>query len=150
MVELVRRFATSPERAQILEGLLNYRDALRSIGVTSGYQWIDGSFVEDVETTRGRPPGDVDLVTVAHRPISDDAAWRALVVGNLHVFDPAVSKVRFKSDAYYIDLNKPPRLVVEDTVYFFGLFSHQKATFLWKGVLRIPLISDDHLARGLL
>src|SRR5215207_9805257 len=106
MVELVRRFATSPERAQILEGLLNYRDAHRSIGVNSGYQWIDGSLVEDVETTRGRPPGDVDLVTVAYRPTIDDAAWRALIAGNLHLFDPAVSKAQFNCDAYYIDMNK--------------------------------------------
>ena len=118
--------------------------------MNSGYQWIDGSLVEDVETTRGRPPGDVDLVTVAYRPTSDAAAWRALVIGNSHLFDPAISKIQFKRDAYYVDLNIPPHLIVDDTVYYFALFSHQKATFLWKGVLRIPLISDDHLARGLL
>jgi hypothetical protein len=66
--EIVRRFGISRERLVILRGLLDYRAALSSIGIVHGFQWIDGSFVEDCETIRQRPPGDVDVVTFAYRP----------------------------------------------------------------------------------
>jgi len=44
-----------------------YRAALRDLGL-NGVQWINGSFCEDVERTRGRPPGDIDLVSLIVRP----------------------------------------------------------------------------------
>lgn len=150
MSELVNRFATSAERAQILEGLLNYREALNSIGIVDGFQWIAGSFCENVEAIRGRPPGDVDVVTFAYRHIADDAQWFAFFLSNQPVFDPIETKHRFKSDAYYIDLGKPADIVVDDTAYFGGLFSHQRNSHLWKGMIKIPLASDDAAARVLL
>ena len=33
------------------------------IGIGSGFQWLDGSFLENVEMTEKRDPGDLDLVT---------------------------------------------------------------------------------------
>lgn len=48
MVEVVNRFSFSIERVAILEGLFDYRDKMRSLNV-KGYQWLDGSFVEDCE-----------------------------------------------------------------------------------------------------
>jgi hypothetical protein len=150
MSELVRRFATSTERVQIFRGLLDLREEIRAVGITNGFQLIDGSFVEDVESIRGRPPGDVDVVTLAYRANPDPNAWKNLVQNNLRLFDTAATKAQFRCDAYYIDMNKRPDILVEDAVYFFNLFSHQKATFLWKGMLRISLISDDQLARSML
>ena len=41
----VQRFGTTPERIVILKGLLAYRLQLNSIGITSGFQILDGSFV---------------------------------------------------------------------------------------------------------
>ena len=35
-------------------------------------------------------------------------------------------------------------------MYWYGLFSHQRETFLWKGLLRIELMSDDEQALELL
>jgi hypothetical protein len=66
--DLVDRFSTSPERAAILWGLLDYRAILNPLGIVSGYQWLSGSFTENIEALQARPPGDVDVVTVAHRP----------------------------------------------------------------------------------
>jgi len=147
MTELVSRFATSQPRIEILIGLLNYRERLRTLNIAQGFQWIDGSFVEDVEQTRSAPPGDVDVVTFAPRPMADSAAWNTLIQANLDVFDPVQSKVTFRCDAYFVDLAKDPGLIVRDTAYWFGLFSHQRATSLWKGMLIVPLNSDDALAR---
>jgi hypothetical protein len=52
MVGVVERFAISLERIAILRGLLSYRDKLRELGLIDGHQWLDGSFVENVETIR--------------------------------------------------------------------------------------------------
>ncbi len=65
---LVQRMAGNRERCAILAGLFRYRAALRVLGFTRGFQWLDGSFVEDVEAREDRPPNDIDVVTFAHPP----------------------------------------------------------------------------------
>src|SRR5437660_55494 len=79
IVEMVDKFATSPERKAILIGLLRYRDALATAGIVDGFQWLDGSFLENIEEREGRPPGDIDIVTFLHRPDSakEMTAWAA-------------------------------------------------------------------------
>ena len=47
--QLVDRFATSYERSAILQGLLDYRRELYSSDIVRGFQWLDGSFLEQVE-----------------------------------------------------------------------------------------------------
>ncbi|MGX5733013.1 DUF6932 family protein [Bosea thiooxidans] len=152
MTEIVQRFATSGERIAILRGLLDYRAALAAIGIEDGYQWLDGSFVEDCETTRNRAPGDIDVVTFAYRPaaLKGNQDWNPFVIQNQNIFDPHQTKVDFRCDAYYIDLLKPPHIMVADTAYFNGLFSHHRDTAQWKGMLLVTLRSDDVAARQLL
>jgi hypothetical protein len=64
------KFCGSAERREIFRGLLRYRQELFNIGFTSGFQWISGSFLEDIENLESRPPNDIDLVTFCHRPAS--------------------------------------------------------------------------------
>ena len=148
MTEIVARFGASIERFAILSGLLDYRAALAGIGITKGFQWIDGSFVEQCEVLRQRPPGDVDIVTFAYRPFTPD--WSLFVSQHAELFDPFLSKIQFKCDAYYVDLDKPSNWIVEDSAYFNGLFSHQRDTLQWKGMISIDLNSDDAAARRLM
>src|SRR6266480_256770 len=61
--ELCDRFATTPERIEILRGFLRLRAELRKHGMIDAFQWIDGSFLEDVEAAEGRAPRDIDVVT---------------------------------------------------------------------------------------
>jgi hypothetical protein len=145
---LVERFATSRERGIILRGLLNFRARLRAVGFVNGIQWIDGSFVEDVEISRQRPPGDVDVVTLIQRPsaIQNFAEWANFLQTNAAVFDPARAKADFFCDAYFIDLNLDGRDVAEQASYWFGLFSHQRDTFRWKGMVQLELMEDDAAA----
>jgi len=152
MTDFVSRFASSAERVAIAEGLIDYREALAAVGVTSGFQWIDGSFVEDCEGVRQRSPADVDVVTFAYRPatIMDNAQMKEFANKNVELFNPMMAKEKYKCDAYYIDLNKTSHLLVQDASYFNGLFSHQRDTGVWKGMLRIDLISDDPTARMML
>ncbi len=78
-----------------------------------------------------------------------DATWRAFAVGTPELFDPRVTKKRYLCDAYFVDLDKRSEVIVDDTRYWFGLFSHQRDTSLWKGMLKIPLCSDDAEASAL-
>ncbi|EQM69549.1 hypothetical protein L682_01095 [Aquipseudomonas alcaligenes OT 69] len=66
--QLVERFCTSLERCDILSGFLRHRSEIHRIGIVSGLQWLDGSFMEDVELLEGRAPNDIDVVTFAGIP----------------------------------------------------------------------------------
>jgi len=147
MSEIVAAFGTTPERRQILRGLLGLRGRLRAVGMTTGFQIIDGSFVESVEATRGRPPADVDLVTFVHVPAEDK---RAFLAQNQALFDRDAVKAAHKCDSFVVDLGADSRSVVGLTMYWYGLFAHQRETFMWKGLLRVELMSDDNQALELL
>jgi hypothetical protein len=145
-LELVNRFATSRERCDLLSGLFGFRAELRGLGFVSGFQWIDGSFVEDSETVKGRPPGDIDVVTVARRPtaVVDDSSWLAFVTAHSgDIFSPSWTKATYRCDAYPIDLDADPEGVAFQSAYWFGLFSHQRTTMRWKGIVTIRLEEDD-------
>ena len=152
MSELVARFATSPQRIDILRGLISYRTKLHGLGVGTGFQLIDGSFVEDVENAQNRPPNDIDIVTFAFRPIThkSNPAWANLWKKNIELFRPPLAKQKFKCDAYYVDLDQPILSTIRNTRYWFGLFSHQRTTELWKGLIQVPLYSDDFSSLKLL
>lgn len=62
-MELCQRFATSPDRLGILQGFLRFRELLTQAGILSGFQWIDVSFLENIEAEENRPPNDLDVVT---------------------------------------------------------------------------------------
>lgn len=142
MLALVERFATSIERVAILRGLLSYRRALFQIGLVDGYQWLDGSFVEDVEASRKRAPKDIDLVTFASSP-ADATERMTWFRANTNLFDARKTKQAFMCDAYFVDFRKRADLLVDDARYWFGLFSHQRGTTLWKGMLKVPMLSDE-------
>lgn len=145
LMDLVSRFAISAERKKILQGFLEYRIALKKAGVVTGFQWIDGSFTEDIEKTAGRPPNDIDLVTFAHRPEESRSVenWSALVDANDDLFSPRNSKSRYFCDAYFVDFDIPPMLIAKQTSYWFGLFSHKRESYIWKGMLEIDLSEDE-------
>lgn len=79
----IDRFATSPQRITILDGLLRFRAELHSKGIVSGFQWLDGSFLEAVETLESRPPRDVDVVTFFELPHGEDQRSLASRAGNI-------------------------------------------------------------------
>ena len=148
--EFVLRYAHSSERRAILRGLLEYRKRLKEIGVFSGFQWIDGSFVENVEQNCDRPPADVDIVTFALRPSNDLEDWKKIVSENTDLFLPEEAKLQYSCDAYFVDLNTHPIHVVSNTRYWFGLFSHQRESCLWKGMVEIPIVCGDEEALEIL
>ncbi|WP_147436969.1 DUF6932 family protein [Alkalispirillum mobile] len=152
MAEVADTLGFSVERRGILSGLLDFRRALQAAGFTDGFQWLAGSYLEDCETQRRRPPKDVDVVTFARRPpaLQEQGAWNKFVAGSPELFDRNVVKSAHSCDAFFVDLSLPPEAIVSRTRYWFGLFSHQRATYLWKGILQIPLHANDDAALALL
>ena len=128
------RFSTSPERRAILKGYLGYRAQLHRIGFANGFQWIDGSFLENVETIECRVPQDIDIVSFVHTP-----GGLNLTEEDVQLFDPAVTKPRFHVDAYVIEMNQvTPRELASWSAYWYSVWSHRR-THVWKGFLQVEL-----------
>lgn len=148
MKEVAESLATSSERAAILRGFIALRQSLLAIGITNGYQWCAGSFCEDIETLEGRSPGDIDVVTFFARPThaQDPAGWSAFVAAHTALFDATQTKPTYGCDAYFVDANNPLLSVISQVTYWHGLFGHRRTSHMWKGMLRVPLVSDDAAA----
>ncbi len=96
--ELCDRFATSTDRVAILAGFIRLRAELRQHGMTQAFQWIDGSFLEDVEATEGRPPRDIDVVTFYWSP--DPNFTKNLVAAFPDLMNRAAIKANFHTDHF--------------------------------------------------
>jgi hypothetical protein len=147
MYQLIDRFCTTSHRAILLKGLNAYRKHLFEGGFVTGYQWIDGSFVEDVENTRGRPPGDIDVVTLFNRPLKyqhDATSWFSAYSSVLHAkyFETRNMKPVYKCDTFAIDLDAGHISLVRDTMYWGGLFTDIRGSSEKKGIVSIPLACD--------
>lgn len=149
LAALVDRFAVSPERRAVLDGLLRFRAALHAAGLTTGFQWLDGSFLEQVELTERRPPRDMDVVTFFEMPLGQDQRTLAQRHGSL--FDQKHAKVRYAMDAYFAELGQPmDEWQVKTITYWYSLWSHRRDG-LWKGFVQVDLDpSQDVDARAIL
>lgn len=120
---------------------------MRLLGFSEGFQWLDGSFVEDVEQSQARSPGDIDLVTFAMTPDGmSPSEVEALPKLHPDLLDPVRAKAHYGCDAYLMRLDGSPERLVRRAAYYFGLFSHRRSDNVWKGVLAMPLRSDDDAA----
>jgi hypothetical protein len=145
-LDLCQRFGTSPERREILGKFLDFRERLTSEGVTTGYQWLDGSFLEDVETREGRAPSDLDVVTVYW---GYDLSFQSNLFKKFPEFaSPVLSKTTFRLDHYPLDAGYKAEFTLENTRYWILLFSHNRQG-VWKGMLKIELNTpvEDSAAR---
>lgn len=143
LLDVVMRFSTSPERRSVLKGFLDYRAALHQIGICEGFQWLDGSFLEDVETLEHRAPRDIDVVTFLHTPANFSPSEAAL-----RILDQTTAKQQFQVDAYIVELDEvSPGQLVAYSAYWYSMWSHRR-TQAWKGFLQISLpATDDAQAR---
>jgi hypothetical protein len=105
MPELAAALGTTPLRRQLLRNLIAYRQILNAEGYTSGIQFVDGSFVENVEAHSGKQPGDIDVFSILNAPqkyITDPATWATtgLPFWQAEVADRNKNKNRFALDTY--------------------------------------------------
>lgn len=146
LTDFVLRYATSAARKTILRGFLSFRQALHAAGLEGGFQWIDGSFLENIEVIEGRDPNDVDVVTFYHLPEGQtqvDLYSHAPVL-----FDHDHNKAAYAVDAYFRDFGGSTfEPLMNDSVYWYSLWSHRRNE-QWKGYLQIDLSpADDQVAQ---
>ncbi|MDJ0820289.1 MAG: hypothetical protein QNJ09_00595 [Paracoccaceae bacterium] len=148
-LETIQRFAFSDERARILSGLLDYRTALYRSGIVAGFQWLDGSFLENIEDLESRPPNDIDVVTFFELPPGHTQV--SLLTAHGALFDPTETKRNFSVDAYPFVLNQPmTERMVRQTSYWYSMWSHRR-NGVWKGFVQVDLNpSTDASSRTML
>src|SRR5690606_15170279 len=122
---------------EILGGWLKYRQALYDSGVVSGFQWLDGSFLENLESENSsRPPRDIDVVTFFELPdgmsqVEYDRRYPDL-------FDAGAMKTAFHVDAFGMVLGQTMnRRIVSQVSYWYSLWSHRREDFRWKGFVQV-------------
>lgn len=135
-IELVQRFATTDERKEIFKKFLEFRGELQRQGMQVGYQWLDGSFLENIETRKSRSPRDLDLLTIFW---GYSVSFLNQLVTKFPAFmKPEISKRDFKLDHFPIMADELPQATVENTRYWIQLLSHRRDG-IWKGMLHIEL-----------
>ena len=135
-LDLCERLGTTPERRRILGGFLSFRERLQTEGLMTGFQWLDGSFLEDIELRDGRPPRDLDVVTVYW---GYDLAFQTALLSKFpEVANPVLAKAKYSLDHYPFDAGYRTEVTLEKTRYWISLFSHNRSG-VWKGMLRIQL-----------
>lgn len=146
---MVQRFSGSPARRQILRGFIEFRSALYRVGILNGFQWCNGSFMEDVEATQMRSPNDIDVVTYFVLP--PQMTQQSLYSMSPELFDAHQTKLRYSVDAYMVVLGQPMKAdSVSRVAYWYSIWSHTRADE-WKGFVNIALDpSDDHAALAVL
>ena len=143
LTDVITRFGSTDERRDLLRGLLDFRAGLHHAGLTSGFQWIDGSFVENIEAIKGRSPADIDVVTFFRIP---DGQTQESIMGNFpNLFDRFAMKREFGVDSYLLSLG---HATIEDIRYWRDLWSHTRDRQA-KGYLHVELdASEDESARA--
>lgn len=141
VLELVEKFGPlSTARRDILTGFLDFREGLHKAGLIQGFHWLDGSFLEDIETNGSRPPNDVDVVTFVD-PLGANLGLEFVAPG---------SKTKFMVDSYFVELTMPTKNLIELCTYWYSMWSHRRDSS-WKGFLQVDLDPiNDSQARTLL
>jgi hypothetical protein len=148
LVDFVLRFGQTPERRMVLNGFLQYRAALNSAGLNKGFQWLDGSFLENIELIEARAPNDIDVVTFFDLPVGK--SQKDLQSKFPELF-PATRlamqglKSKFKVDAYIQDLGAAPVSLVNRSLYWYSMWSHRRDQ-VWKGYVQINLAPFEDAA----
>ena len=147
LTDLVLRYAITAERNTILDGYLRFRTALHAVGFVRGFQWVDGSFLENIEVIEGRAPRDMDVVTFFHLP--DGQTQEDLVRTSPRLFALVHTKNDYRVDAYFVQLNGgTPEPLVGQSTYWYSLWSHRR-NGQWKGYLQLDLSSgEDSVAKA--
>jgi hypothetical protein len=143
LADFVLRFGTSRERCAIIRGLLRYRAAIHIAGLGRGFQWIDGSFLENVEVMESRPPNDVDTVTFYRLAPGDTQA--IVLARGPNAFSHVRVKADFHVDGYLVGLDQPSERLVAGSAYWYSVWSHRRNQ-AWKGFVEIDLDPTDDAA----
>ena len=146
LINMAMHFNRTSERARVLEGFLNYRAVLHRLGLVRGFQWLDGSMLENIESLEQRAPKDIDVVTFYRLP-PGKTQNDIMTAGMAHMVN---TKDQYKVDAYMVDLEAPAETLVERSRYWYSMWSHRR-NGVWKGYIEVDLdpAGDDAARQNL-
>jgi len=113
---------------------------MTKLGIVTGFQWLGGSFLQDIEREDGRSPRDLDVVTFFGGLTVAEQQDAVKAFPELVYFK--LSKRNFLLDHYLVDYCYDPNVTVEQTRYWIQLFTHTRSG-VWKGMLRVSLNSPN-------
>lgn len=139
ILEFCRYFAFSRERIEILKGFVKFRLECLRFGASHGFQWIDGSFIENIEKSDKRSPRDIDVVTFVFSLTQDQ---QQLIFQEFKPFYNAKSsKQIYNVDHYLVVADVNPMVTINSVKYWNQLFGHNRKG-VWKGMVELPLCVD--------
>lgn len=139
----VDTMGTSSVCLNIIEGLLSFRNEIHKIGLGVGFQWIDGSFSENVEIVDGREPRDVDVVTFFEIP--EGETEETIFQRNPDLFDHGHVKKTYLVDSYWEILGLPMDCQsIKQVSYWYSMWSHRRDG-IWKGFVQVDLASGQDI-----
>ena len=143
LLDVVMRFSTTPERRKVLLGLLDYRTVLHKLGFCQGFQWLDGSFLEDIEKLERRSPNDIDVVSFVRESVG-----LAMSDADLTALDHEAVKMQHSVDSYLVGLDEiSSEEAIITSAYWYSMWSHRRNQ-AWKGFLQIDLApAEDQQVR---
>jgi len=97
-------------------------------------------FMSDVEQVENRSPRDIDVVTfyLSHPPLDTTK----ILTDFPEFVSSDMSKTKYKTDHYIVDVTYSPFVIVENTRYWLQLFTHCRNNGVWRGMLRLELNTD--------
>ena len=149
LTDMILRFGNTATRRELLAGFLDFRASLHAAGLLEGFQWVNGSFVENIIQTRRREPRDIDVVTFLHLPkgYTQTTFYQAFP----DLFDRSANRAKYSTDTLFAVLSvDDPYYLVRRTTYLSSLWSHTRHR-QWKGYLEVDLSdSEDRATRSVL
>ena len=145
LLEVIQEFGTTPERRCILDGFLRYRAALHAVGMMSGFQWLDGSFFENIELIEARPPSDMDVVSFFMLAPGQTQLTMLTMNPTLFPTDEVghkAVKVAYMVDGFMQGLQAAPHRLVSSATYWYSMWSHRR-DLSWKGYVEVDM-SPEH------
>lgn len=145
--DFCKHFSTTLQRIELLKNFMEFRLRMVPFGIIHGFQWIDGSFSENIEVSEKRCPNDIDVVTfIGGKTIEEQ---KNIILAFPEFGKPDVSKRTYKLDHYIVDYTYNPNFTVEFTRYWIQLFCHNRSK-VWKGIIQLPLPTDGNEERSML
>lgn len=117
---------------------------LHDAGLTTGIQWVNGSFVTYKELIHNASPNDIDVLSIIMLP--EGESQESFMTMNSALFDRKSLKNELNVDANYLLLH-PSNIslveLLERVNYWNNLWSHERETLNWKGYFQINLSPEE-------
>lgn len=146
ILEFCEKFATTEIRINLLINFIKFRIKIHESEITSGFQWVDGSFLEDKEKILKKGPDDIDVATFFE--VTSPNTRNKIESEFPEFIQRELAKNNYKIDHLLIHIPAlPPYHLIRSTNFISKLFSYSRRG-VYKGMVEIHLnsISEDMVA----